>query len=437
MTKMHGGSRSRRAAWRRPRWLSGPAAAALPTAACLPAVATGCGSSGGSAAVGSASSTPAASSLLGTPDRATGTPITVGWTNLQGGQTGSQPEFTDTAQATVDYINNYLDGIGGRPLQLSTCFDTADGVSDTACANKFVGEHVPAVLVGLVSDADHYVPTLKAAGIPWVNIGGTTASEFSDQNSFLITGGLVSELGAMAEYLKARKITNIDIFVINLAAATSSFSGIGKVIFQKAGVTFHLVPIPPETADATPQVTAALAASPAPQGFVVIGDQPTCEGILGPLHTANVTSKPVLVGTDCATPTVLKALPVATNGELVALTDELSGPDYQRYLAVLQKYDPNASADAASGLSGYQLVLAFANAMNKAKLSAATPAAVTSALRAAKQVTLPLLPDATFSCDGTAIPVLPTVCSGAAVLATVSNGTFTDYTTYDAAQLFR
>jgi branched-chain amino acid transport system substrate-binding protein len=426
MTKAHGQSSGRRPAALR---LRAAAAALAVLTAC--AGAAGCGSSGDHATA----STTTPDSALGLQHRAAGAPFTVGWTNLQGGQSGSQPELTQTAMAAVDYVNNYLGGIRGRPLKLSTCFDLGDGVSDTTCANRFVEERVPAVLVGEVSDADHYVRTLKGAGIPWINIGGTTASEFSSQNSFLITGGLVTELGAMAQYLKARKITNVDVFVINVAAATSAFSGIGKLVFQRAGVSIHLVPIPAETADATPQVTAALAARPAPQGYVVVGDPPTCEGILGPLHTANVAGKPVVVGTDCATPSVLSALPAATDGEVVASTVQTTGPQYRLYQAVLRKYAAGASADVTSGAEGYQEVLAFANAMNKAPLSSFTAAGVTKAIRSAKLVPLPLIPGATFACDGSAVAMLPTVCSGAALLATVRNGAFTDYVTYDSSKL--
>src|ERR1700756_623684 len=52
---------------------------------------------------------------------ATGTPVRVGLINDEGGTASSWPEIRIGAQAAIEYANQYLGGIAGRPVQLDTC----------------------------------------------------------------------------------------------------------------------------------------------------------------------------------------------------------------------------------------------------------------------------------------------------------------------------
>src|ERR1700677_3920243 len=130
-----------------PRWL-------LPaTVAVIGLVAAGCSSSGSSSSASSssssasASSTPAAASgsVFGTPKKATGTPYVFGMINDETGAV-TFPEARQGAIAAVNYVNNYLDGINGHPIQIDEC--TGDGTPATAarCANQLVAAHPMAIL---------------------------------------------------------------------------------------------------------------------------------------------------------------------------------------------------------------------------------------------------------------------------------------------------
>src|SRR4051794_41840666 len=95
--------------------------------ACLAAAAllAGCGSSSdGSAsksdATPAATATPDMAAALGTENKATGTPLTVGLLNLESGPV-TFPEYSVAAKAAVSYINDYKGGIGGHPGQLDPC----------------------------------------------------------------------------------------------------------------------------------------------------------------------------------------------------------------------------------------------------------------------------------------------------------------------------
>ena len=118
----------------------------------IAAVAAGCGSSSSSSSSASstaASSAPASTSAtnassgsaapspasLGTPHKATGSPYTFGVINLESGPV-TFPEVREAEQAGVDYVNNYLNGINGHPIQLATCVSDGQPATSTNCANQ-------------------------------------------------------------------------------------------------------------------------------------------------------------------------------------------------------------------------------------------------------------------------------------------------------------
>ena len=66
--------------------------------------------------------------------------VYVGWVNQQGGQVVIGGLATAGASMAVDYINQYLGGIGGHPLQLVPCFIKSAEEEGTTCGQKFVND---------------------------------------------------------------------------------------------------------------------------------------------------------------------------------------------------------------------------------------------------------------------------------------------------------
>jgi branched-chain amino acid transport system substrate-binding protein len=121
------------------------------------------------------------------PVKATGTPITVGFLNSQGDPAGSFPDVTAGAEATVDYINNQLGGLGGnpltgkpgRPIDLKTCFMTITPSSTTSCANQLVSDHPVFIWEGYQFFGQIADPIFQAAHIPVINFSPITVSDFT------------------------------------------------------------------------------------------------------------------------------------------------------------------------------------------------------------------------------------------------------------------
>jgi branched-chain amino acid transport system substrate-binding protein len=73
----------------------------------------------GAATTAAGSATTAASpATTAAGEQATGEPIVVGIYTPADNQSFTAPELIDGAEAAVEYVNNQLGGIGGRPIQL-------------------------------------------------------------------------------------------------------------------------------------------------------------------------------------------------------------------------------------------------------------------------------------------------------------------------------
>src|SRR6202044_1209626 len=135
---------------RYPAALAGAVAAALLLAACSS------GSSSSSSPSSSSTSSPsstqsasAANSALGTPDPATGSPVSVGIILDSGGAAtvGTAPLEQQGAVMGVAYANAYKGGLDGHKINLVICQNQETPAGGQACANQLVQDKVVAVVV--------------------------------------------------------------------------------------------------------------------------------------------------------------------------------------------------------------------------------------------------------------------------------------------------
>jgi branched-chain amino acid transport system substrate-binding protein len=107
------------------------------------------------------------------------------------------------------------------------------------------------------------------------------------------------------------------------------------------------------------------------------------------------------------------------DGAIVPLTTvyDPSSEEGRLYRAVLAEYAPDTEPTSNYAL-GYTTVLGFFGAIGELS-GEVTAAAVDEAMRASAGVPLPMSGGSTYTCDGKAIPLLPSVCSANVQVATV------------------
>jgi len=66
--------------------------------------------------------------------------VYIGWVNQQGGQVVIGGLATAGAALAVDYVNQYLGGVKGHPVQLVPCFIKSNEEEGTTCGQQFVND---------------------------------------------------------------------------------------------------------------------------------------------------------------------------------------------------------------------------------------------------------------------------------------------------------
>ncbi|HEY1706323.1 MAG TPA: ABC transporter substrate-binding protein [Trebonia sp.] len=424
----------RLASIRYPVVLAGVAAAALVIAACGSAG----GSSGGSASGPAAISTSAATAALGTPHQATGQAVNVGIIVDGGsGTIGSAPLVQQGAEMGVSYANAYKDGIGGHKINLVVCQNQETPAGGQACANQMVQDKVIAVVLPFTGQGAAEVPTITKAGIPYIALSGESNQELMTPGSYDLTGGYPADLGAYALSAKAHGYSKFAMLVSNVPSAIQGADLLGGLVFKNAGIGFKVIPVNPGTADVTPQLEAA--SSWGAKAIGITGDVTLCSSFLKGYQTLGLTEPKYVINT-CLDPSIFSTLGSELAGSYMATTSDSSPADSALYAGITKRFapsvnpDPNTSANQASGLIS---VLSLTGIMAGYQ-GAVTPASVKGQLARPTPRAVPFSGGITFTCNGTAIPLLPSVCSAATDVGTVSStGAISGLRSYTPTPLFK
>ena len=407
-----------------------PALLAAVTIAGLAACSSSNASTSSTSSSGSDSSAPAASgsaSALSTTGlsqflpgkKATGTPVKVGLINNEGSSASASPNVGDAAVAAAQYANDELGGIAGHPIQVIRCAEQEDTASATACANQMVQDNVAVTVIGGVATGNTIVPIITRAGIPYVTVTGTSTAELTTPDAFSWSGGYQATLSGVAAYAKQQGYKKVVAFVVSVPSAIAGANQLGIPLFKADGVTLTIEPVPAGVPDATAEVTAGLAGSP--DASVTVTDEGSCPSVLKALNVVNPTL-PRLAITTCLSNGSVQALGSVMNGVKIfgSSSPQSSDAEGRLYRYVMAKYAPTVSASGYT-VVGYQSMLGLVRAVAGLR-GTPTPASITAAIKAAKNVPLPAGGGISFTCNGKALPSLPSVCSLGEVMVTVQDG---------------
>ena len=377
-----------------------------------------------------------------TVHKATGSPVTLGFISDTGGSgsTGPGRLIEQGARAAVGYANAELGGLEGHTVKLFICEDQSTAAGGQSCAKEMVQHGVVAVVEPFTGQGPTEVPTIVGAGIPYIVVTGVSSAELSTPDAYALEAGFPAYLGAMALSAKQHGYKNVALLVDNVPAALQGVQTLGGLVYKAAGIDLQIVPVNPGTADVTAQLGTAVAGGADAVG--VIGDLALCQSFLKGYEAKDLTL-PRYVFPTCQDPSIegSATLDKALAGSYVPTTTELSKADRVEYAAIVKAFLPKVSADAdlsSNQADGVTPVLALANIM-KGSTQPVTAAGIKLAIASDKKVVIPLTGGLTFTCNGTAIPQLTSVCSSWAAIGTIQagrSGTVTDVKVYNSTPLF-
>lgn len=400
----------------------------------------GCGQPA-DAPAGAGTTPGAANPLLGTPNPAQGSPVTIGLFNAEGSQLVDQPAVGDAAEAAVAYANEYLGGLGGHRIEVQRCADLYTVESSQACADQFVRAGVAAVVVGQPTNADAIVPTVLAASIPWVGSTPISASETQSRETFFLGAGFVGTLAGWAQYAKDVGYASVTMYGIDSPTFTAAIDALGRPLFDKVGIALNLVLLPVGGGGDTAAIVED-SLSDNPDAVAVLTDTGACNSVLTALHTARAR-QPRLITSACVEQEAIDTVGEAViDNAVVFNVGNPSGtnPESELYRQIMDQYAAGVDQSGIT-LTGYLAMLGFIRAVNAGGLPAdgeITPQAVTDALRQARDVPRPVGDSGTFSCDRSALttPALQaTICTSELLYTTYTGGVPGRYGKIDVADL--
>ncbi len=129
--------------------------------------------------------------------------------NQENTAAGSFPELSQAVQAAIEFVNEELGGVDGRPIELEVCNTEFSAEGSTACGQQFVEAKVPAVLGG-IDVFGNAIETLADNGIPYIGGIPISFASVKSPNSFQWSGGTWGAAVAFADYaireVKAEKV---------------------------------------------------------------------------------------------------------------------------------------------------------------------------------------------------------------------------------------
>jgi branched-chain amino acid transport system substrate-binding protein len=416
----------------RPIRKTGAALAALASAAIVVA---GCGSSssssssvGGSSASAPASSSTPSSGALGTPRKATGTPYVFGLINDEAGPI-TFPEARQGEVAAAAYVNNYLNGINGHPIELADCISDASPATSARCASQLSDKHPVAILGAADVGNPASLPVYARANLAYLGGIPFTPVEQNAPNSVQFWSVSLGDNAAAAVYA-AKTLHAKSAVVVYVDNPQGKVSGLGIIppTLKAAGVTtVKTIGVPPTTPDPSAQAAAAVGAHP----DVIYVDQPNnCGSMLKSLKSLGYTGK-LLAIDPCTDPRVIQSAAGGAEGMYVAspfISPLGSSQQAQIFQAAMAKYAAANTAIDSISTAGFATVMNVQKALSGIK-GTPTTASILAAFKSGSNH--PNFLSHPYTCNGQAVAKATAICNDYYLMEQITGGKPVEASTTD------
>jgi branched-chain amino acid transport system substrate-binding protein len=320
------------------------------------------------------------------------------------------------AKAATQYINAYLGGIAGRPLQLDVCETNQTPAGAASCVTKFATDKVVAAINPDSAVQGSMLPQLAAAGIPVFVWASLDQKSLTTPNISIMANGLGYGLAGPAKLAAQAGYHRAAIVVVDAPAAAGAVKTAAPLFYGNAKVKVDVVAIPPATADMQPQIQAELSHNPGQ--FHIIGVPSFCARAIQAIKSVGFQGSIVALS-GCTDASTVKAVGSLAGIKIVtANTTDAKSAEFKLYAAAVNKYEQGASL---SGLTpdGYAATLGLARALSGLN-GEVTRASIKTALATMKATPMPLADGITFKCDGKEVPgIAPNICSKEVLVGTL------------------
>jgi branched-chain amino acid transport system substrate-binding protein len=345
-------------------------------------------------------------------------PVLVGFTNVDSGPVGALPELHDAADAAVAFMNAELGGAGGRPVELVPCIlsNPLSADESQACGRQFVDAGVVAVLGGIGLSNGPMIDVLEQNQVPYVGGIPLNQPEMTSPISFQFSGGSPGAFTAFAQdAVEAKGSRRVAVLFAEYPAIQDAAVNYGAAVARDLGAEVVEVPFPMVSQDYS--AAAQKAAESDPDAIFVGAADLACAPIMQALADLDSGAQLYMVGA-CADQRQIAKVGVdrvlGTRFNVEGRIDQGDGlADTELYSLAMERYAPETSPRSAA-------TVVFRSAMNLwAVLERLGPDATSGEVLQAfrTSVDVPSFDGHPYTCDGSPIPALPSMCAPQEVIA--------------------
>lgn len=347
----------------------------------------------------------ASASVFGAVHKATGSPYLFGLINDETGAV-TFPEARQAEIAAADYVNEYMDGINGHPIELADCISDGTAPTSARCASELVAKHPVAILGAADSGTPGSEPVYERAGLAYLGGVPFTPVEQNAKNSIQFWSVSLGDNAAAAVYAaKDLHVKSAAVLYFNNSQGKIAGLDIIPPTMKAAGVkTVTPIGIPPTTPDPSPEVAEALANHPQ---LVYVDIPNNCGVVIKDLKSLGFTG--TIMGIDpCTSPQSIASAAGAAQGMYVATAFDTTGAPFALFLAAMKKYAaPNTAFDglAEAGFATVMDVRAGLDTVSGKPTTAKILAAFRKGSDHANFMSHP------YTCNGTALQKGVSICN--------------------------
>jgi branched-chain amino acid transport system substrate-binding protein len=348
------------------------------------------------------------------PTEATGEPIRIGMVNQENTPAGSYPELSQATRAAVEFVNEQLGGVDGRPIELEVCNTDFSAEGSTACGQRFAEDEVPVVLGG-IDVFGNAVEVLADNDIPYAGGIPISTQSVTSPNSFQWSGGSWGATVAFAEHAT----TELDAARVSIVygefGSITEAAEYGRTVLERAGVEVQMVPYPVVATDISSPIQAAV--SNDPDAIFVLAADTACKAGFDALRTVQTDAQPYFVGA-CAAPTIIDSVDTSvTDGTIFNVEGPVSvenaDVDTALYNAVIERYGDGLDPVGA-GTVTFRAFMNVYSVLRELGAEGLDGAALIEAF--ASKVDEPSFMGHPYTCDGAQFEGLPSMCSPQQIL---------------------
>lgn len=336
--------------------------------------------------------------------------IKVGFINQTAGSVGTYPEVQAAFEATVQYINEELDGVGGKKIELDSCAVDGTPTSSQRCAQQMVTNKPAFVFLGNDYNSGVAYPILDGAGLMVIGEVPLSLPDFNAPNVAFFNSGTAGSGPVIPAYLKLHPTQSKSFgALVSQNPAALAAATLLEVPLKQAGYSLQQTAVSPTATDYS---SALLSINPAQLGGLTgILAANGCVAFANAYGQQNLKT-PVIANQTCYAPDVLAAAGENMVGwKVTQLTADPMGEteDAVLYRKIMSTYAKGTEPGAGQAALAFSTVMTtYNNILKPMGSSEVTSKAVKDAL-AGPAKTGKVALGGNYECGGT-VAALPTVC---------------------------